>query len=149
MARKPLSADDIFDQLHGSSNSSLVFTGLIERVPNDEQSIRFSRATDDPAWIIIPTSAIERVQFVQTAQGENGPYPLVHVFFKEPQTDEGRAFAALAHLHRPVAQLTNDFAPASLAIKELSDPPASDCPPGMISIRVNGKRICVPDDRPH
>jgi hypothetical protein len=44
MAKKPLSVDDIFDQLHGSSNSSLAFTGLIDRVADDDQSIRFARA---------------------------------------------------------------------------------------------------------
>lgn len=142
MARRPadksLSASDIFDQLHGSSNSSLVFTGLIDRVPNDEHSVRFARVSDDPDWATIPTSAIDKVQFVRPVRGKGGSYPLAHVFFKEPQSDEGRAFAAVASLHRPVAQLGSFGPSASITCPDGYEPKYDE---------IYGWR-CYPKDRP-
>lgn len=117
-----LSGSDIFEQLHGSSNSSLIFTGLIDR-SDDDQSILFACGSDCQNWRKMPTSAIEKVQFIQTVQCKDHTHPLVHIFFREPQTDEGRAFAAVAHLYRAaapigsahvsVSSISNALAPAS------------------------------------
>ena len=140
MAKKPLSAEDIFEQLHGSSNSSLAFTGLIDRVADDDQSVRFARASYDPEWVTIPTSMIEKVHLIQNVQSKDRTHSMVHLVMKQPQTEEGRTFAALAHLHRPMAQL------ASPSTEMLFEQP-SVCPSGQILVRVNGKWICVPDGR--
>ncbi len=140
MAKKPLSVDDIFDQLHGSSNSSLAFTGLIDRVADDDQSISFARASHDQDWVTIPTSMIEKVQLIQNVRSKDRSHPLVHLVMKQPQTEEGRAFAALAHLHRPMAQL------ASLSTEMLFEQPPV-CPPGQVAVRTNDGWICVPGGR--
>jgi hypothetical protein len=98
-----LSASDIFEQLHGSSNSSLIFKGVIEKIENDEETIRFAHEIDDPKWVNIPTSTIAKVHLLGTMQSKDRAYPVVHLVMKEPQTEEGRAFAALARLHRATA----------------------------------------------
>ncbi len=124
-----LSSDDIFDQLHGSSSSALVYTGLVKKGDGD-QSILLSRGTDSQTFKPIPTSAIEKVQFVRAVQCGGQSYPLAHVFLKEPQTDEGRAFASVAELHR-AASATGAALPSAPATSP-SPPPGADgkCPDG-------------------
>jgi hypothetical protein len=134
-----LSASDIFDQVHGSSNSSLIFTGLIDR-SDDEQSILFASGSDCQDWRKIPTSTIEKVQFIQTVRCKDHTHPLVHIFFREPQNDEGRAFAAVAHQQRAAApvgsahatafSISNARAPASSTLTAANRlPMCPDSPP--------------------
>jgi hypothetical protein len=128
MAKKPaagsLTATDIFEQLYGASNSSLVFTGLIDKSDDDPSMIRFARGLDCQQWKKIPTSAIEKVQFVQTAHCKDHVHPLVHIFLKEPQSPDGHAFAAVAHAHPPGAPSASMFTHAHSVASMLAQAPS-------------------------
>jgi hypothetical protein len=97
-ASKSLTQKDIFDQLHGSSHPSYVFTGLVKKSENSDE-IMISRGTDELVWRSIPVNAIESVQFIRPIRAANETYSLANIFLKAPQTDEGRAFSAMADLH--------------------------------------------------
>ena len=103
MVKRPvgesLSADDVFEQLHGSSDSSVIFTGLIKRA-DDNKSVMLSADPDGGNWKSVPTSIIRRVQFVGHHESRGETHAVAHVFFKPPTTDEGRGFASVAQLHR-------------------------------------------------
>jgi hypothetical protein len=145
MAKKPaagsLTATDIFEQLYGASNSSLVFSGLIDKSDDDPSMILFARGIDCQEWKKIPTSAIEKVQFVQTAQCKDHVHPLVHIFLKEPQSPDGHAFAAVAHSHpaatpggglvAPTPSLSSVVGPLAHAHSSFAEPCAPHpCPNG-------------------
>lgn len=160
MAKKPaagsLTANDIFEQLYGASNSSLVFTGLIDKSDDDPSMIRFARGLDCQQWKKIPTSAIEKVQFVQTVRCKDHSHPLVHLFLKEPQSPDGHAFAAVAHAH-PTAILGSNVLAQATSLSSVRGPLAqphssfdapcrSSCPPGQHLVFDSGWNcwICVP-----
>ena len=155
MAKRPaaesLSADDVFDQLHGASDSSLVFTGLIKRT-NDNKSVMLSAGTDCETWKTVPTSIIERVQFVTHLECRGRTYSLAHVFLKQPTTDEGRGFASVAQLNRatkakPVATRESAPAPMASANVALAPAPGGSCPDGYSWVwdMARGEWICAKD----
>jgi hypothetical protein len=155
MAKRPaaesLSADDIFDQLHGAFDSSLVFTGLIKRA-DDSKSVMLSAGADCETWKAVPTSIIERVQFITHLECRGQTYSLVHVFLKRPITDEGRGFASVAQLHRaakakPAAARSNAPAQMASANIALAPAPGGSCPDGYSWVwdMARGQWICAKD----
>jgi hypothetical protein len=132
MAKKPaagsLTANDIFEQLYGASNSSLVFTGLIDKSDDDPSMILFARGIDCQQWKKIPTSAIVKVQFVQSVRCKDHSHPLVHLFLKEPQSPDGHAFAAVAHSHPTAAPSSSVLAHAPSGFSALAG--HAPCPHG-------------------
>lgn len=101
MARKPANpADKLLDRLGAAGSSTHVFTGMIKRASNDSSSIMFARAGDCSQWIKLAVNQISDIKLIHMASCEGHTHPLVHIFMKEPNTAEGKTFAALAHLHQ-------------------------------------------------
>lgn len=146
MARKPsagsLTANDIFKELYGSSNSSLVFTGLIDK-SDDDQSILFTRGPDCGEWKKIPASTIEKVQFVQTVACKDHIHTLVHLFLKEPQSPEGRAFAAVAHAYPRAAadRFGSTQAPSVPSVLAQQGPSGVSAPAGPVPCPHGGQWV--------
>jgi hypothetical protein len=101
---KPASAKKFFEKLGGDIAGSYVFTGMIKQHDSDDGIILFARPDDCATWIEVPVGVIKDIDFLQTAQCGDHKHPLVHLTMEEPQSEDGRAFAALARLHiRPMS----------------------------------------------
>jgi hypothetical protein len=101
MAKKTTgSAPRLFEKLGVAGTSSNVFTGMIRPIEGDDETIMFARAGDSSNWVKIPASHVEDIQLLHLVHSDGNTHPLVHLFMKEPQSPEGKTFAALAHLHK-------------------------------------------------
>jgi hypothetical protein len=76
------------------------FTGMLKPVDGDNKAIMFARAGDSSNWVEIPNSHIDDIQPLDTVHSDGHTRPLVHLFMKEPESIEGKTFAALAYLHK-------------------------------------------------
>lgn len=89
-------ATEIFDQIASSQSVRLAYTGLMRKSDN-ETEIEFSCGA---GWEKIPATIIDGVAFIETRRVDAEEYPFVKLYLKEPETDEGRAFAAIARLSK-------------------------------------------------
>jgi hypothetical protein len=133
MAKKAkLSARELFDKLAEAKTTSLMFAGMIKPAENDDTTILFARANDCTRWVPIPTSQIENIEFVQMMPCRDHQHPFVKLFLKQPESAEGRTFAALAGLpSEPVGQphqLHHALAPAPMLSAAVpAQPGATPC----------------------
>jgi hypothetical protein len=89
MAKDPLS--DLGDPSHG-------YPGKIRRA-KDNKSVWFARHGGSH-WVKIPLAQVDKKKTaVSGLQHGRDVEHHVHLVMKTPQSDEGKAFAALAHLH--------------------------------------------------
>ena len=61
--------------------------------------MRFPAAGDCSKWVPIPARHVQDVEFIQSIQCGGHTHPLVHIYMKDPDSSEAKAFAALAMLH--------------------------------------------------
>jgi hypothetical protein len=85
---------------------SNVFTGMIKPTEEDDEAIMFARAGGSSNWVKIPNRHIEDIQLLDTVHSDGDACPLVHLYMKEPESIEGKTFAALAKLHKVPSRTT-------------------------------------------
>jgi hypothetical protein len=89
----------LFEKLGAAGASKHAFTGMVKPA-EDDQSIMMARAGDCAKWVQIPARYVQDVEFIQLVHCGDHTHPLVHVFMKEPDSAEAKAFAAVASLHQ-------------------------------------------------
>ena len=89
----------LFEKLGAAGTSTHVFTGMIKPTEGDDESIMFARVGDCGTWVKVSASQVDDIKLLHTVRCKDHTHPLVHLFMKEPQSSEGKAFAALANLH--------------------------------------------------
>jgi hypothetical protein len=77
-----------------------VFVGMVKAAEDDDGVVLFARAGDCSNWAAIPVDAIEKLEFLRTANCDGHTHPLVQMTMRAPQTTEAKAFAELAALHQ-------------------------------------------------
>ena len=65
------------------------------KLAEDAESILLAPGTQCSDWVTVPTSAIEKIDYVGKAPCADHEHPLVWLRLKRPESDEGRAFADL------------------------------------------------------
>jgi hypothetical protein len=97
---------------------------MIKPAEGDDKSLLFARPGDCATWAKIPVEQIQDIEYVRLAHCGGHTHPLVHVTMREPESDEGKAFAALASLHH--APLPAASAPM-LGMAAAAPPGATPC----------------------
>jgi hypothetical protein len=104
----------LFDKLGAAGAAKYVFTGMMKPA-EDDQSIMVARAGDCSKWVQIPARHIQDVEFVQSVQCGDHTHPVVHIFMKDPDSSEAKAFDSLAMLHQGPSRTAMAPHPATAA----------------------------------
>jgi hypothetical protein len=94
--KNTMTALEIFSQIEKSKNVKLSCIGFI-RKSDDEDVIEMSCGD---GWEKIPTLIIDDISYIETDHLGVDEYPLVKIYFKEAETEEGKAFAAVARFSK-------------------------------------------------
>lgn len=93
------SAGQLFERLGAAATSTHVFTGLIKRADNDEESIMFALEGNCSRWIKIPTDKVADIKLLHMSYCDGHTHPLVQLFMQEPRSSDAIIFAQLAELY--------------------------------------------------
>jgi hypothetical protein len=125
---------------------------MVKLCEEDPNAIMFAVSGDCSRWVKVPCSQVESVEELQIVVCDDHHHQAVRLYMKPPSSDEGRAFADLAHLHRTrlsavrasMAQLPSAL--AATARQCIPFPPGG-CPEHMHHTidKDTGAHLCCPD----
>ncbi len=79
------------DEIH----SPITLHGMVKPVEDDADHLLFAQGQVCQDWISVPLSSIETISVQSSVSCGDHAHPLVSLELKQPETDEGRLFAAL------------------------------------------------------
>lgn len=143
MARttKPsMTATEIFDQIEASQKMKFPYKGFIRKLDSDtEIELSFG-----DGWERIPTSSIGGVAFIENDFQDEEEYPFIKIYLKEPETEEGQAFAAIARLSKKAIPRPISAEIAKIEAPFLDDAGNFNTPPMLFS---SGRKMKYDDRR--
>lgn len=129
--KRTFTGKEFIEHLRSRHTDAHVFTGIVKPAAGDPDVLMFARGMDCSRWVEIPVSMIERVEKLHTVVCGDHTHQLVHLFLNRPRSAEGRAFGALAQLHRSPAPSAGSPA-ANMPTATLASGAGIVCPPGTI-----------------
>lgn len=147
-----ISINELMDDLREAPPLHTMFVGMVKLCEDDANAVMFACAGDCTRWVKIPQSQVDSVEMLHTVICGDHHHQGVRLFLKPPSSDEGHAFAQLAHLHRTGlaalrSSLAQPFAARTVARMPCVPFPPGGCPPGTHHTidMATGAEICCPD----
>jgi hypothetical protein len=79
----------------GEVRRPIVLYGMVKPAEDDDEYLLFAQGAVCANWVRIPLTSIESVEFLNFVPCNDHTHPLVVLYLKQPETDEGRLLASL------------------------------------------------------